>query len=105
MRFEGMVELRGIEPHDDSRAMDAKSQHNLAKDKQKQTLVSSIKAGEKQKPHTSTQKEYRLLRQKRVPREYQFPPDLTEVVAAWDSLSQKEKEEILRIIKVHRKGK
>ena len=38
------------------------------------------------------------LHLKRVPEEYQIPDDLTEVVAAWPSLSDDQKAQVLAII-------
>ena len=45
-----------------------------------------------QSPNTS-------LHSKRVPEEYQIPDDLTEVVAAWPSLSDDQKAQVLAIVK------
>ena len=106
LRFSKMVEAAGIEPEGTQSKHNAEPTQNRAKPEQNQALRTPISPAEHQPESTSlhfrdtnetlpnTQKLYGTTK----PAQQPMPNDLARVVAAWPSLSDDQKAQVLAIV-------
>ena len=96
--FYKLVAVEGFEPSASQSPDQTVSPQNCAKAKQINALKPSDKSGKKQNLALSAHNQDTSAHSKRVPEEYQLPPDLAHIVSNWDRLSKETKGRIMAIV-------